>query len=420
MNKPPKDLPTGPGVYKFCGVKGNILYVGKAINLKSRIGSYFANRDNLGPKTKAMVQLAKSIEIVKVESEIEALLLEAALISKHLPKFNSELKDDRSPIYIKITVGNEIPLITTARRQKKTKGVKIFGPFPSSSNVRSVLKILRRIFPYCTHQRRQKSCLYVHLGLCPDPFASQRARLDYKKTIKNILMFLNGEKKRLILNLIKEMQVLSNNQEFENANKIKKQIDAINYVTQNFRQPEEYLKAPDLIEDLANEKIQALQNVLGLTIPLIRIECYDISNTQGKQATGSMVVFTNGLPDISEYRKFKIKLKNTPDDYSMIKEVIYRRLKNDWTKPNLFVIDGGKGQLSAAKSILDIQKVTIPIISLAKRLEEIYLPDNSEPISLRSDSSAILLLRHIRDESHRFAIFYHRKLRIKAFLQKKI
>lgn len=417
MKSSPTNLPKSPGVYLFKNKNGEVIYVGKAINLKSRVNSYFLNRKSLGPKTLSMINSAFRVDHISVESEIEALLLEARLIWQYQPKFNTELKDDGSPLYIKITTGDETPQITTARRQKQVRGVKIFGPFPSSRNVRVVLKTLRRIFPYCTHSRRPKSCLFVHLGLCPDPYADKEAKIAYQKTIKNIVLFLKGERKRLLAKLIKEMTVLSKEQQFEKANDVKKQIEAIVYVTQNFRQPEEYLARPDLIDDLANQRMRQLKSVLNLARLPRRIECYDISNLSGKQATGSMIVFTNGKADKNQYRKFKIKFKNTPDDYAMIQEIISRRLKNNWKLPDLFVIDGGKGQLSAAKRILDQNKLNIPIITLAKRLEEIFVPGKTEPLKLTKNSPALQLAMQLRDESHRFAISYHRKLRSKAFLK---
>ena len=408
-------LPQTPGVYIYRNLDGGVIYVGKSVNLRSRVSSYFRPPEKLLPKTEKLVTEIHKIEYIEVETEVESLLLEANLIRKYLPKFNIVVKDDKSPIYIKIDLSSKVPKVLALRKPKEkiAKGDYIFGPYPSSKTVASFLKNIRRVLPFCTHNADKKPCLYVHLGLCPDPYRNEENRLIYRKNLKILVKFLSGKYKKLISDLNKEMIAAGKKEEFEKALIIKNQIEGLIYVTQKVRYPDEYLRTPNLLSDLNLQKIRTLKSVLGLTKTPARIECYDISNFQGTNATGSMVVMTNGTPDKSQYRKFKIKTKNTPDDFEMHREMLSRRLKNIWPLPDLFVIDGGKGQVSTAYSVLQENKIYIPIIGLAKRLEEIFLPNNPTSIMLDRNSPALLLLQQIRDESHRFAINYHRNLRKK-------
>jgi len=242
--------------------------------------------------------------------------------------------------------------------------------------------------------------------------------MEYTKAIARIKKLLTGKTKVLLKELTAEMNLLSKNQQFENAAILKKQIENLQYLTTTYYDPREYLEQPTLVDDKTNKRLVDLQNHLDLPNPLTRMECYDISNIQGKNATGSMVVFTNGVADKSQYRRFKIKFLDTPNDFLMMRQVLTRRLRNDWPKPDLIVIDGGKGQLSVAVEVLADLKLKIPVVGLAKRLEEIFLPNNSVPITLKADSPARQLVQAIRDEAHRFAITYHRKLRALQFIEK--
>ena len=409
-------LPQKPGVYQFIDAKGILLYIGKAKNLRDRVKTYFIKGLELGPKTAAMLSYAKQIRTIVVESEIEALLLEAALIKKFKPKYNTVAKDDKSHLYIKISSFEDVSLVTTARREKERRGIKLFGPFPQASTVRSVLRILRHIFPYCTEKHPKRRCLYCHLGLCPFPWESEENKTEYRKTVKKITLFLQGKKKRLINDLKKEMAEAAKKLEFEKAASIKKQIEDLEYITTPARAPEEYLARPDLVEDIAAERLSQLANVLNLKSVPERIECYDISNIAGYAATGSLVVFENGLPAKNWYRKFKIRIKETPDDVAMMTEVLERRFKNDWPQPDLIVVDGGKGQLNAVKRVLGKFKIKIPYLALAKRKEEIFIAGKFNPLKLDKNSAALQLVQALRDEAHRFAILYHRKLRSRLIL----
>ncbi len=407
-------LPQEPGIYKFFDKDGNLIYVGKSVSIKKRVQSYFAARD-LGPKTNRLVQNIASVDFIKVFSEFEALLLESELIRENKPFYNVIAKDDKSPIYIRITK-NEVPLVLTTRKSNLGKKDYIKGPFPSAKTTYSILKMVRRIFPYCTHKRDKKPCLYFHLGLCPEPYQNEEAKRDYLKNIAKIKKLLSGKSKILIRELVREMKDLSKNQKYEEAAKVKEQIGNLQYLITTYHTPREFMERPTLVDDLTLNRLKDFQKTIGMKKLPKRIECYDISNISGTNATGSMVVMTNGKIDKREYRRFKIKFSSTPNDYEMMREVLARRIKNDWPKPNVMIIDGGRGQLNAALSITNKYKYTTTVISLAKRLEEIYTPGKVLPLSLPKESPARQLAQEIRDEAHRFAITYHRKLRSKAFL----
>lgn len=410
-------LPQDPGIYQFFDKGGKLLYVGKSVSIKKRVQSYFQNK-NLGPKTDKLVQNIAEVKFIKVFSEFEALLLESELIRTHKPFYNIISKDDKSPLYIKIT-SDPIPLIQTTRKELPKRGVFQKGPFPNTKTAREVLKIIRRIFPYCTHKNPPKPCLYVHLGLCPYPYRDDTAKAKYQETISKIKKLLSGKSTLLIKSLVREMKDLSKLQKFEEAAATKKQIENLQYLMTTYHAPREFMEQPTLVDDLTLGRLKNFQDALSLPKLPKRIECYDISNISGTNATGSMVVMTNGKIDKGEYRKFKIKFKHTPDDYEMMREVLARRIKNDWSKPDVMIIDGGRGQLNAALSIINRYKYQTTVVSLAKRLEEIYTSGKVLPISLPARSPARQLAQEIRDEAHRFAITYHRKLRSKSFIPSK-
>lgn len=411
-----KKLPLSPGIYQFYDKKGKLLYVGKSISIKKRVTSYFTTKD-LGPKTKLLVKKIASIKHIKVFSEFEALLLESELIRVNQPFFNIIAKDDKSPIYIKIS-SDSVPIISLTRKEKPQKGVFLKGPFPSAKISKSILKNIRRIFPYCQHKNPRKPCLYVHLGLCPYPYQSSEALKNYLGDIAKIKKLLSGKSQILKKELAGQMQKLSSGLQYEKAQELKDQLEKLQFLEQHFTLPQEFLNTPSLVDDRINLRLEELQKVLNLKTKLIRIECYDISNTSGKQATGSMVVFTNGQSDKSQYRRFKIKFLETPNDFEMHRQIMTRRLRNKWQLPDLFIIDGGKGQLSTVHSVLIAKNIKIPIISLAKKLELIFTTESPKPIALTVKSPARMLVQEIRDESHRFAIIYHRKLRSNSFLGK--
>lgn len=418
-----KKLPKTFGIYQFKDEHGKIIYVGKANSLRLRVASYFHIKHKAHSKTAQLVQRIHSISTIEVASEIEALLLEAKLIKKNRPVFNTQWTDDKDYLYIKITWKDEIPRVLTARREK-IPGNMYFGPFPSASTVKYTLQTLRRIFPYCnerkTQFRKDGTNLYTDLGLCPGPHAGFISLKDYRKHVRKLTQFLEGKKEHVVKQLEKEMKQAALLEQFERAGKIKKQLDGMAYITTQVTGPEEYLENPQLLLDKREDELQGLTKELGLPSTPVRIECYDISTIQGRFAVGSMVVFTNGQPDKSQYRRFRIRYKeipkDVPNDFWMMREVLSRRLKNDWPLPDLFLIDGGKGQVSAVLAVLEENGIHIPVAGLAKRLEELFVPGKETSIQLPHEAPALHLVQRLRNEAHRFAITYHKKIRNKETL----
>lgn len=411
-------MPLKPGVYLFLNERDEVLYVGKAKSLKKRVSSYFVYLSRLGEKTKILVSQISKIKTLEVASEIEALLLEANYIKKYKPKYNIRLADGKAYPLIRITIKDKYPKVLIARRTEDKKSL-YFGPYPNTGAMRLVLRTIRRIFPYqSVVNHPNKPCLYYHLGLCPCPqvFSDK----EYRKNIRHIISFLKGNTKTVIKDLKIERNILSNKEEFEKARLVQKKIDAILFVTSPAYEKFDYKLNVNLEEDLRRNELQSLQLCLAQhavqTNYLERIECYDISNISGTNATGSMVVFVNGEKDSSQYRKFKIRKLYTPNDFAMMQEVLQRRLNHkEWPMPDLIIVDGGKGQVSSAIEVVEERKLKIPVIGLAKR-EEIIITSSFDEIILPKDSPARNLVMRIRDEAHRFAITYHRVLRSKAFL----
>lgn len=417
-------LPDSPGVYIFWKEDFPI-YVGKAVNLKRRVASYF--NLNLETKTHRMMKEAEYFSYLKVGSELEALLLEAKLIKNFMPKYNIISKDDKHPLYIVITK-EQFPRILSARKliAEDQKLMASYGPFPSSANAKSVLKMIRKIFPYSDHKLGKKACLYSQIGLCsPCPnevvHSTKYAvlRKEYLQNIKHIKAILDGKINKVKSDLEKEMKLLSDNENFENALEIRNKINMLNYVTRQNTKPEEYLENPNLYEDTINRELQSLKKVLcsqGLLLKKIgRIECYDIAHISGQNAAASMVTFIEGQPDKSYYRHFKINQKKGDDDYASMREVAMRRRKylDKWGRPDLIIVDGGKGQLSVFQNIFESEK--IPVVGIAKKNETLVIPiyqyasHSFKEYALKKES-CIYLVQKIRDEAHRFARVYHHKL----------
>ncbi|MDP2586398.1 MAG: excinuclease ABC subunit UvrC [Candidatus Komeilibacteria bacterium] len=417
-----KKIPSQPGIYRFLDESGRLLYIGKAKNLKNRVKSYFAKTAELTPAKQQMVTAIKKIQFTIVTNETEALLLERALINKYLPPYNVDLKDDKSWLYIMITK-DEFPkvIITRKHKQQHQRGV-FFGPYTSSLAARQTLRLLKRIFPFYAQagpmvDLAKNTRSRLHLGrYLNEPLTNQKEWLKNIRLIKKFLSGKNGEfKKSLHLTMLKEAK----HGNFERAAALRDQLRYLEIINQK----QQVINDQNEVNEayLAKVKknylaLKQLQKILKLKKLPARIECYDISNIQGQLAVGSMVVLTDGQIDKSQYRKFKIKTVIGANDPAMIAEVIKRRLKNDWPKPDLFVIDGGPTQLNAAVTQLKRANLKLPIISLAKRDEEIYLPNEAIPIKLPKFSPALQLLQQIRDEAHRFAITYYRRRHSKNLL----
>lgn len=414
-------------MYQFRDESGDILYVGKAKDLKKRVTSYFSNTAFLHVKTVALVEKIHSIDHIVTSSEIEAFLLEASLIKKYKPFYNIKLSDDKFFPYIKIS-HDEVPYVVITRKTDDTNA-EYFGPYPNVTSLKIVLKLIRRIFPFQSVKLHPKTkCFYNHIGLCPCASVEPEKLSEYTRNIKRIKSFLDGNFTTIISNLEKDREKYVKEEKFEAASTVQKQIEQIKLVCSEQYDPFRYEDDPTIYVQRIRSEKESLRAILSEHYPEIaeldRIECYDISNIQGTNATGSMVVFSYGDADKSQYRRFKIKTKFTPDDFHMMQEVLTRRLKrDDWPRPDLIIIDGGKGQVSAVHEVFQKLNCQIPFIGLAKREETIVVPYHEDgklafrEVKLPHSTPGINLMRRIRDEAHRFAITYHRLLRKKEFLK---
>lgn len=442
-------LPHSPGVYLMRDHQSKIIYIGKANDLRKRVSSYFQKiaRD---AKIDTLVSFVREIDFIPAASERDSLLLEQKLIRKFQPLYNTMWRDDKSYPYIKLTSEDYPRLILT--RQKKNDGGRYFGPYPNVSMVKKLLRMLWRKkmlplrlcrFPFEEKEiaaegglektqpamyRKVKSCIYLHTGQCPAPCVGRISKEDYGEIARNAELFFEGDYGKLKQVLEKEMKSASENLNYEKAALLRDQVTALDHLAERImiRKVDEQSIAAQIEKSRA---IRDLQEKLHLPSPPMRIEAFDISNIQSTEPVGSMVVFESAGPLKSDYRKFKIKTVQGQDDFAMMGEVVYRRyrriLREGKKLPDLVVIDGGKGQLSAAmeslqklKSESDASRSSLigsmRVISLAKQNEEIFLPKTSEPIVLPKNSQALHILQAIRDEAHRFAVTFHRLRRTKA------
>ncbi|MBI4845916.1 MAG: excinuclease ABC subunit UvrC [Candidatus Omnitrophica bacterium] len=406
-----KSLPELPGVYLMKGKEGKILYVGKALSLKKRVGSYFTNSLKL-PKQAALLEKVIDIDFVQTSSEAEALILEAGLIKEHKPKYNVAIKDDKAYPFLKLTINEKFPRLLICRR-KKYDGACYFGPYTSSRLLRLALNFMKRIFPLRTCRVMPKTlCLNYHLNQCKGPCEKKIDVVEYKKVVENLLLFLRGKKSELVKKLIQEMNAASKKLYFEDALRLRDQIEALSTVA---------------IEDKRYkivDQLEEMREILHLESRPSLIEGYDISNISGRESVGSMVCFKDGYPEKKEYRRFKIRQNEGINDYAMIQEVLRRRFSGELSYqlslPDLIVIDGGKGHLQSAQDQLKQLNIEIACISIAKRFEHIYVQWQSKPISLPLRAKSLRLIMRIRDEAHRFALSYHRNLRKKLMLMSEL
>jgi excinuclease ABC subunit C len=409
-----KSIPNISGVYIFYNKDKKAIYIGKAIDLKKRVASYFQSNNSLNSAKRAMVREINNIEIKPCDGEIEALILESNLIKKYNPKYNVLLKDDKSYAYL-VWTKEDFPRIFVAHKtylDNNLSKLNYLGPFVSGESLRKTLKILRKHFPYRSCKTMPKNpCIYYKLGKCDAPCIKNITQIEYQNNISTILDIMRGKSKNILKKLYIQMQSYAKLQNFEQAQEIKNQIEALEKVSLH----------KGIIQSNKSYKhkyIEDLQNILKLDKLPKRIEGYDSSHFHGDKAVVSMVVFENGKPNKSQYRKFRIKLPpEGGDDFYNLNQALTRRFKRtDWPIPDLILIDGGKGQLSTAINVQkqgNIEFKAIPIISLAKRLEEIYIPNQDNSVLLSKHSKALQILQQIRDEAHRFAVSYHRNLRDK-------
>ncbi len=557
------NLPTRPGCYLMKDGEGKVIYVGKAVNLRNRVRSYFHAPHQLSLRIRRMVEKIADIEWILVDSELEALILEMNLIKKHRPHYNVRLKDDKRYPYIKVHWADDFPKVTVTR-QMVQDGSRYYGPYTSVWAVHQTLDLLRRIFPYLTCDRvitgkDERACLYYDIKLCRAPCIGAIDRENYRQMIDDLCRFLEGRTERIVSRLKSEMDQAAENLQFEQAAVLRDQIRAIENVVEKQKvisseiidsdvialardngdacvqiffirggkligreyfllegaeeTPDaavmaEFIKhfydraatVPDqvllpheveeaqiirqwlsqkkssqkveitvpragtqqeLIQMAAENAAQTLatlkaqwqvdthrqeqalieiQEALGIEKPLNRIECYDISNTQGVAAIGSMVVFEKGTPRKSHYRRFNIRTVSGIDDFASMEETLERRFRR-WQAaqegenspgkkadaafailPDLIIVDGGKGQLGRAVKVLDKYGLLerVKVVGLAKQQEELFLPHRTESILLPRHSQGFYLLQRIRDEAHRFAITAHRKMRTKQGLASRL
>jgi excinuclease ABC subunit C len=529
-------LPEKPGVYLMRDLAGKIIYVGKAINLKSRVRSYFQLR-GLSPKTEALVERIASFETIVTSSEIEALILECNLIKKHRPRYNISLRDDKTYPFIKVTLNESFPRVYATRRLEQD-GAKYYGPYAGAGAMHETISLLKKLFPLrsCRTMDSKRPCLEFHINRCLAPCSGLIDELSYREMVKTVCLFLEGRSAEVEKDIKQRMLAASEAMKFELAARLRDQLAAVrqimekqNIVTgagdqdvlglarfgrkscvqvffvrsgkmigrdhfllaggedeadgellaafakQYYNEstfipgeiltpvhlPEaELLKAwlsgrksgavhlltpqrgskRELIQLAAENAaevlrqscerdaarlgkstlaLQELMDRLEMERLPVRIECFDISHLQGAETVASMVVFSEGEPDKSEYRRFKLRtVEGSPDDFASMQEVTLRRYREAAEPlPDLIVIDGGKGQLSSALEVIrGVGLTDIPVIGLAKEFEHIFRERISEPLILPRHSEALRLIQRVRDEAHRFAVGYHRKLRAKRNL----
>ena len=430
------ELPKSPGVYFHKNKSGEIIYVGKAANLRNRVRQYFQNSRVRDAKTDALVAEITDVDWMVVDSELEALFLEAEMIRRYMPQYNILLRDDKSLVYIRIDFNSDYPTVTTTRRPLDD-GAKYYGPYLSALSVRQALKILRRIFPFATQKPigQKRASLDYHLGLDPGLEEQKTSLQKYRSDLKKLISIIEGKRLTIIKELEKDMNKAAKNHDFEKATILRNQVFSLKGLNRQVIFSDKEFQ--DISKDHA---IAELVSLLGMKKPPYRIEGFDISHMQGSDVVASMVVFTNGVSNKAQYRKFKTRLEQNNDFYNM-QETISRRLsaKNikAWGVPDLVLIDGGKGQLDAALKARDNQgQANIPMIGLAKRQEQIIVSKSKSnividekllldlggyktetidysTINLPESSNLIKLLQRIRDESHRFAVSFHSVLKIK-------
>jgi len=407
-----RSIPETPGVYFMKGERGEVLYIGKALNLKKRVASYFVGRKGIAPRTRLLVKRIKHITFIETRSEIEALLLEANLIREHKPRYNVELKDDKSYPMLKLTMGDTFPrlLITRDRRDRKAF---YYGPYTDVRTLRRAVSYLKRIFPIRSCRTLPKMvCLEYHLKQCVGPCEFNEAADQHRRIVRELDLFLRGQGKEVVRQLKTRMKFASRELDYENAARLRDRLQALEDMIGETR----VLDAAGALEELRIH--------VGLSKVPHRIYGFDISNIQGRAAVGSRVSFQDGVPEKAQYRRFRIKRVQGIDDYAMIQEIVKRSFtarQGQDPKPDLILIDGGLGQLNAARGALaGSRHEKLPIVSLAKREEEIYRWNSKKPLRLPRRSRALRLLQRIRDESHRFAVTYHKHLRAQAMVASRL
>ncbi len=406
--------------------RGRVIYVGKAVNLRNRASSYFTKQAAEDFRTANLVPEIKDIDFIPVDSEVDALLLEARLIKDIQPQFNKELKDDKTFPYLEIFIREEFPRVEFTRKPR-SRGTKLYGPFTNAKKLRGAIAVLQQVFRFrnCSLDIKEaddrwrwfRPCLLASINQCTAPCNLRISREDYRRDIRKLRLFLEGKKKRLFRELREEMTAAAAELKFEKAARLRDQIKALENL--NLRGDLKEHAQPEVFQVDPRRGLLGLKKVFDLSSLPRRIEGMDIAHLQGGETVASCVQFIDGLPFKHGYKRFKIRTVDGVDDFASMREVVsrhFRRLQQEGEPfPDILLIDGGKGQLGAAMAALSSIGITPPFVcSLAKREEEIFLPGESEPKVLSKHSFALRLLQYVRDESHRFAQSYHHLLRKKS------
>lgn len=450
-----KTLPRSPGVYFHKDKAGEIIYVGKAAVLKNRVRQYFQSRISMDNKTLALVSEIEDTDWVEVDSEVDALFLESEMVKRYMPRYNVLLRDDKSQSYVRIDMKSEWPAVTFTRNPADD-GAEYYGPFYNGFALKRALRYLRRVFPYFVrHPKPEDSKLNEAIGITPKMSDGSEV---YKQNLRKLISYIKGNRVQIVRELEKSMKLAAERQEFENAARIRNKLRSMQELQRRVMFGDrEFL---DISKDSA---LKHLTELLQLKKPPMRIEGYDISHHGGQSVVASMVVFTNGVSNRGEYRKFKMQ-KQQNDDYQNMYDTLYRRLSEKnikaWGKPDLVLIDGGKGQLKSAIAAIEKRQIYIPIVSISKREEELIVHRTDSQVdptylaglvknpipgivvetsgdfyvvnlhpgqvnagshskNLRGSSvystynDVVKLFQRIRDESHRFAVSYHSVLQRK-------
>ena len=418
-----KSFPQTPGVYLMKDTAGVVIYVGKAKNLRSRASSYFQRTAENEMRTSYWINEINDIDFLECESEVDALLVESRLIKDIQPRHNKELKDDKSFPYLQITTHEDFPRVEITR-EPASHGVKLYGPFASAGSLRGAVQVLQRIFQFRTcgldieesdsRWKWFRPCLLASIRQCSAPCNLRISKEDYRRDIRRLQMFLEGNKSKLLEQMRTEMQLASEQLNFEQAAKLRDEIKMLESLDDRGEldthvQPEVFFIDP-------KKGLAGLRKVLHLEQTPRTIEGVDIAHLGGTETVASLVKFIDGLPFKPGYRRFRIKSVDGIDDFRSIHEVVARRFQrladDDDPFPDILLIDGGKGQLSAAMAAFKALSIQPPtVISIAKENEEIFQVGQSEPLRLSRHSFALRLLQYVRDEAHRFAQHYHHILR---------
>ncbi|MFH1791770.1 MAG: excinuclease ABC subunit UvrC [Candidatus Omnitrophota bacterium] len=403
-----KSVPETPGVYFFKDHSRKIIYIGKAVNLKRRVSGYF-RRGAMDPRIRRMSESVRDIDYLPTSSEAEALIYEASLIHQHKPRYNIALKDDKSYPFLKLTAAEKYPRLIVVR-EKIHDGSLYYGPYTSARLLRKALSFMKRVFPLRTcNMMPKRPCLNHQIGQCLAPCVKRDADTAYGDIVRDVRLFLAGRRTTLLKRLSARMKKLSGDMRYEEAVKVRDQIESLSAVVGQSRH-----SLP------LDDNLRGLKDALGLKVIPARIEAFDISNLQGQYAVGSMITFFNAKPLKADYRRYRIKTVDGIDDYSMIREVVKRRygrlLRERLKMPDLVLIDGGRGHLGTALEVMKELGLRIPVISIAKKKEEVFTASRPGPLALPRRSKALKLIQRIRDEAHRFAVSYHKIVLGKAVI----